>query len=154
MRAPWPDTGRSAKLRAVQDAFQYVIFGVVGVGVVAALVSVFLTGKAYEEIGRGGFFREEDGPRRPPSGGAVDVAERDDEIRQMLTARNARRAAAGRATVDVEAELTRLTAPVVDDELRAEIREHVIARNERRIRRGQPPLDVDAEVERQIAELG
>jgi hypothetical protein len=138
----------------VQDAFQYVIFGVVGVGLVAALVSVFLTGKAYDDIGKGGFFRDEDGARRPAPGGAVDVAERDDEIRQMLTARNARRAAAGRATVDVEAELARLTAPAVDDEMRSEIREHVLARNERRVRRGKEPLDVDAEVERHIAELG
>jgi hypothetical protein len=84
----------------------------------------------------------------------VSQAIADEEIRQMLTARNARRAAAGRPTVDVEAELTRLTAPVVDDELRAEVRQHVEARNARRARRGLEPLDVDAEVERQIAALG
>ena len=36
----------------------------------------------------------------------------------MLTARNARRAAAGRPTVDVEEELARLAAPAVDAALR------------------------------------
>jgi hypothetical protein len=114
---------------------------------------MFLSGKAYDQIGEGGFFKDEDGPR-PGAGGAVDLAERDDEIRQMLNARNARHAAAGREVVDVEEELARLTAPSIDAELREEIREHVLARNARRVRKGQQPLDVEAEVERSIRELG
>jgi hypothetical protein len=140
----------------VQDAFGYVLFAVVAVGAIAAVVAFVLSGKAYEQIGKGGFFKDDDAPRRT-SGGPIDLAERDDEIRQMLTARNARRAQAGREMVDVEAELARLTQPAqthVDPALRAEIRELVIARNARRERRGEEPLDVDEEVERQVRELG
>ena len=55
--------------------------------------------------------------------------------------------------VDVEAQLHKLTAPLVDPQLRAEIRDLVIARNYRRTRAGKPALDVDAEVEREIARL-
>jgi hypothetical protein len=134
----------------VQDAFAYVLFGVVIVGTIAAVFSFFWSGKAYDQIGKGGFFIDEDSRR---SGAPINIAERDDEIRQMLAARNARREAAGLEQVDVEEELARLIRPSIDAELQAEIREHVVARNARRIRRGQEPLDVDAEVERQIAEL-
>jgi hypothetical protein len=140
----------------MQDAFGYVLFGVVVVGAIAALWAFVLSGKAYEQIGKGGFFKDDDAAR-PSSGGPVDVAERDAEIRQMLTARNARRAEAGRDVVDVEAELARLTQPIapqIDPALREEIRELVVAKNARRARRGEEPLDVDAEVERQVRELG
>lgn len=136
----------------LQDAFAYVLFGVVIVGVIAALASFFWNRDAYDQIGRGGFFVDEDAARRGP-GAPVNVAERDEEIRQMLEARNARRVAAGKEPVDVDAELARLVAPTIDAQLRAEIRDHVVARNARRIRRGEEPFDVDAEVERQIAEL-
>ena len=71
----------------------------------------------------------------------------------MLQARNARRIRRGEQPIDVEEELSRLTAPMVDPELRAEIRDLVIARNYRRTRAGKPALDVDAEVEREIARL-
>jgi hypothetical protein len=84
---------------------------------------------------------------------AAATAERDDEIRQMLEARNARRARRGEPPIDIDAELARLVAPKVDDALRAEIRELVIARNFRRARHGEPLLDVEAEVERQITTL-
>lgn len=139
----------------MQDAFAYVLFATVGVGIVAALIAFAMSGGAYDQIGKGGLFREDDDWKASSSGGSgpVDLVERDAEIRQMLEARNARRAAAGRETVDVEEELSRLTAPVIDDELRAEIRAHVVARNHRRVARGQEPLDVDAEVERQIRDL-
>lgn len=137
----------------MQDAFGYVLFGVVGLGVLAALLSFIGRGKLYDQIGKGGLFVDDDAPHGGGSG-PVNTVERDAEIRQMLEARNARRAAAGRETVDVEAELARLIAPVIDDELRAEIRELVVARNNRRVARGREPLDVDSEVERQIAELG
>ncbi len=90
---------------------------------------------------------------REPRGGAA-LIERDEEVRQMLEARNARRRRRGEPEIDVEAELKRLTATVeIDDELRGEIRQMVIARNHRRARRGLQPLDVDAETEREIAEL-
>ena len=71
----------------------------------------------------------------------------------MLEARNARRRRRGEPELDIQAELHRLTAPAVDDELRAEIRDLVVARNHRRERQGKPPLDVEAEIERQIAAL-
>ena len=140
----------------MQDAFGYVLFTVVGLGVLAALLSFIGRSKLYEDIGKGGLYVDEAAGRSGGAGGGapINVAERDDEIRQMLTARNAHRAAAGRATVDVEAELARLTAPAVDPALREEIRELVIARNSRREAKGQPPLDVDAEIERQIRDLG
>jgi hypothetical protein len=78
-------------------------------------------------------------------------AERDAEIRQLLEARNARRAARGEPPVDVEAELRALTAPpATDPELAAEVRQLVEARNARRIARGQPPLDVEAEVSKRL----
>ncbi len=137
----------------MQDAFAYVLFGAVAVGVVGALVSLALSANAYDEIGKGGLFEEDGASGGPPTGSAAGLAERDAEIRQMLEARNARRAAAGREVVDVEAELARLTAPVVDAGVRAEVRDLVVARNHRRMRRGEPPLDVEAEVERRVREL-
>ena len=118
-----------------------------------AFVTLFGRSKAYEQIGRGGLSIRDEIPRHEPSG-AVAVRERDDEIRQMLDARNERRARRGEAPLDVEAELARLTAPVADPALAAEVRQLVIARNERRARRGQEPLDVEQEVARQLRELG
>src|ERR687885_1019980 len=119
----------------MQDAFGIVLFAVVGIGVVLAIVSLFTRGSLYDDIGRGGMSIGEDRelrPRRTP-GGAVPVsaAERDAEIRQMLEARNARRAARGEDTVDVEEELRALTRPApaaADAELREEIRALVQAR--------------------------
>jgi hypothetical protein len=140
----------------MQEAFGIVIFVVVAISAVLAVASLFFRGRTYDQIGRGGIGDEREigpatGGRPHPS---VDLGERDDEIRQMLEARNARHAARGEAPVDVDAELARLTAPAVDPALRQEIRELVIARNSRREAKGQPPLDVDAEVERQVEELG
>jgi hypothetical protein len=82
------------------------------------------------------------------------AAEREAEIRQMLEARNARRAARGEAPQDVDAQLRELTAPAPDPELRAEVRALVESRNARRIERGEEPLDVEAETERRLRELG
>src|SRR3954447_9738403 len=141
----------------MQDAFGIVLFAVVGISAVLAVASLFLRGKAYDEIGRGGIGDDREmgrAARAPPGGGDVDKAERDDEIRQMLAARNARAAARGEAEVDVEDELARLTAPAVDPALREEVRDMVGARNRRREARGQAPLDVEAEVDRQLREFG
>ena len=143
----------------MQDAFAIVLFVVVGVGVVAAIASLFVRGRLYDDIGRGGLSIGDDReglPRRstaPPP--PVDPRERDDEIRQMLRARNARREARGEAIVDVEAELAELTRPAAatDPEIRDEVRALVEARNARRAARGQPPLDVEAEIERQLRDL-
>ncbi len=138
----------------MQDAFGIVIFGVVAISAIVAVVSLFFRSSLYDEIGRGGMSLNEDPAPRPAAGGAVDLAERDAEIRQMLAARNARAASRGEGELDVEDELRRLTAPAADPELRAEVRDMVMARNSRRQARGQPPLDVETEVERQLRELG
>src|SRR3954453_11554592 len=138
----------------MQDAFGIVIFAVVGISAVLAVASLFLRGKVYDEIGRGGIGDDREIRPAAPSGGSVDTAERDAEIRQMLGARNARAAARGEAEVDIDEELARLTAPAVDPALREEVREMVVARNRRREARGEAPLDVEAEVDRQLREFG
>jgi hypothetical protein len=127
----------------VQDALPIVIVVVV---VLAAIVAVVLalSGDRYDHIGRGGMTFDRDAPSPAPANDPF----RDEEIRQMLAARGARRG----EEVDVEAELAALTAPPpADDALRAEVRAFVEARNERRIARGQAPLDVEAEVERRLS---
>jgi hypothetical protein len=144
-------------LAAVQDAFGIVIFVVVALAFVAAVASLVGRGRLYEQIGRGGLSLNEDeqGARpAPAAGSAAALGERDEEIRQLLAARNERRTARGEEPVDVEAELRRLTAPAADPGLRAEVRDLVVARNERRVARGKEPLDVEAEVERQLRDLG
>ncbi len=137
----------------MQQAFAVVIWVVCGLGIVIALVLLALSGRTWSEFGRNTLLMERhDGlSRGAPS--AAAIAERDTEIRQLLEARNARRARRGEAPIDVEAELARLTAPAIDGELRQEIRDLVIARNHRRARRGEPPLDVESEVAREIAAL-
>ena len=87
----------------------------------------------------------------PRAGGGA--AEREAEIRQMLEARNARRAARGEATEDVDTQLRALTAPADDVELRDEVRTLVEATNARRVARGEEPLDVEAEIDRRLRDL-
>ena len=142
----------------MQDALGIVIFVVVGLGVVVGIVTLFGRGRLYDDIGRGGLSIGEDRDPRPRSAARapVSAAERDDDIRQMLEARNARRAARGEAPVDVENELRALTRPAPaaqDPEILEEVRTLVQARNARRIARGQEPLDVDAEIARQLRDL-
>ncbi|HEV3001307.1 MAG TPA: hypothetical protein VGW75_11260 [Solirubrobacteraceae bacterium] len=137
----------------MEEAFGTVLVIVVVAATIAAVLS--MRGSRYDHVGRGGLF-EDDPKARPEPPPAVSAAERDDEIRQMLTARNARRQARGQAPLDVEDELHRLTRtgpPSADPALEAEVRQLVIARNERRVRAGKAPLDVDAEVARQLREL-
>jgi hypothetical protein len=133
----------------MQGAFAIVLFVVVGVAAVAAVWALVTSGGSYEQIGRGGMSIDEQ-----PVSAPATAAEREAEIRQMLEARNARRAARGEATEDVDAQLRRLTAPAPDPELRDEVRTLVQARNARRVARGEEPLDVEAEIDRQLRELG
>ena len=135
----------------MEEAFAIVLFAVVAIAAVAAVWALATSGGSYDQIGRGGMSigDERGSPPAPASG-----PEREAEIRQMLEARNARRAARGEAPQDVEAELRALTAPPADPELRAEVRALVEARNARRLARGDAPLDVDAEVDRRLRELG
>jgi hypothetical protein len=132
----------------MEEAFAIVLFVVVALAAVAAVWALATSGNSYEEIGSGGLSVDERRPAASPG------PERELEIRQMLEARNARRAARGEPLRDVEAELRALDAPAVDPALREEVRTLVEATNARRTARGEPPLDVDAEVDRRLRELG
>jgi hypothetical protein len=144
----------------VQDAFWIVLLVVVIGASIVAVITFALTDKTYAQIGRGGLSLRDgtDRPASEPLSGGRFEAVRDDEIRQMLQARNERRVRRGQEPLDVEAELSALLRPsgdlAADPALVAEVRELVIARNERRVRMGKEPLDVEAEVARQLRELG
>ena len=126
----------------MEGAFAIVLFVVVGVAAVAAVWALATSGGSYDQIGGGRLTLDR----------KATPAEREAEIRQMLEARNSRRAARGEAPLDVDAELRALTAQA-DPELREEVRTLVEARNARRVARGQEPLDVEAEIDRQLREL-
>ena len=139
----------------MEEAFGTLVWVVAGVGAIVAVFTLVGTGRSYREIGGGGLVRDHD-----DDGGDCAVAgaaaERDEEIRQMLEARSARRVRRGEAALDVEAELAALEpAPPagVDGALRQETRAHVLARNERRVRAGSEPLDLEAEIARRIRDL-
>jgi hypothetical protein len=140
----------------MQTAFTYVIFGAVGLTLLVGIVSMLLRHDVYDEIGQGGMTMDHNPPAPPPDSPAAH-AEREQEIRQMLQARNERRARQGQEPIDIDAELAKLAQPSTaagsDPGLAEEVRQLVIARNERRGRQGQPPLDVEAEVQRTLAEL-
>ncbi|MGI8559391.1 MAG: hypothetical protein ACR2ND_13990 [Solirubrobacteraceae bacterium] len=139
------------------SSLQLVLFGVVIVGVIVAVIAVASNRDVYSQIGRGGLFEDDESGGRAgqrPAAPTSTRAEREEEIRQMLRARNERRMRRGEAPLDVDSELARLESPGgIDAALVGEIRDLVIARNERRRRRGEAPLDVEAEVARQVAEF-
>ncbi len=115
---------------------------------IGAIVALLISRRTWEDYGKHHLLLDTDQhieQARP--------LERDAEIRELLEARNALRRRRGEPEIDIEQELSRLTAPQIDDELREEIRELVVARNHRRARQGKPPLDVEAEIEREIAGL-
>ncbi len=143
----------------MEESFGTVLFVVVGIAAVIAILSFAASRDAYRQIGRGGLTMDGDeAPARDGHIAAPTSADGQAEIRQMLDARNARRARKGQEPVDVEAELARLTSAShqadVDPALRDEVRHMVLARNARRVRKGQEPLDVEVEIERQLRELG
>jgi hypothetical protein len=142
----------------VEEAFLIVLLVVVGIGVVVAVITALGLGRDYASIGKGGLSLDvPDRARAPLPDTPAARAEREEEIRQLVEAKSARREARGEPPLDVDAEVAALLAPPAvppDDSLREEVRQLVIARNERRARRGEEPLDVEAEVERQLRELG
>jgi hypothetical protein len=155
-----PPTLESATLnvrdnQAVQGAFATVVFVVSAIGVIGAVVGLLLNRRTWDQYGKDHLLFDSELPQARASSSSADLVERDEEVRQMLEARNARRRRRGEPEIDVEQELRRLItpAPAIDAELREEIRQMVVARNHRRARRGEPALDVSAEIERQIAEL-
>jgi hypothetical protein len=150
----WPRHGTGVRIGCVQAAFGIVIFVVVVLAAIAAVIAIAGSGRVYDQIGHGGLSLR-DGSDRPAPAHAPRAAadERDEEIRQMLEARNARRLRLGREPLDVDAELAALTRPAVDPGLALEIGQLVTARNARRVRQGKEPLDVEAEVARRLREL-
>ena len=144
----------------MEGAFATVlIVAVILAAIVALLIAIQGTSSIYEAIGKGAFALDEPDNRPGPAPGSPAAqAEAQEEIRQLVEAKSARRVARGQAPLDVEAEIRALTQPAsvspVDAGLRDEVRQLVIAKNERRVRQGKEPLDVDAEVERQLRDLG
>ena len=139
------------------EAFGTVLIACVLVAIVVSCLSYIGSGGIYRGLGRTGMSLDEPDSRAgPPPGSAAAHAEAQEEVRQLLEAKSARREARGEAPLDVEAEVAALMSQPVthDDALREEVRQLVVARNERRQRRGEEPLDVEAEVERSLEELG
>ncbi len=146
----------------MQSGLSFVVFGTVAFSVVISLLLLITNGEAslYDTIGEGGFSRggeAADGASLPVADSPAGRAEREREIRQMLSARSERLVRSGQPALDIDAEVARLVEPTRAAEhepgLVEEVRQLVVARNERRVRKGQPPLDVDAEVARTLEEL-
>ena len=137
--------------------FGTVLIAVAVVAIVIACLSYVGSGSIYRDLGRTGMSLDEPDMRpEPAAGSSAAHAEAQEEIRQMLEAKSARREARGDTPLDIDAELDALAAPVpvADAGLRDEVRQLVLARNARRVRRGEEPLDVEPEVERQLRALG
>ena len=117
------------------------------------MLGLFYSRQAWEDLGKDRLLMDSELPRDSGSGSAASLLERDEEIRQMLNARNARRIRRGEEPLDVEHELSKLTSSTTDPALRAEIRDLVKARNYRRVRAGKPPLDIEAEIQREVEKL-
>jgi hypothetical protein len=154
----------TAPLAFIENGLAFVVFGSVAFSVFMSFLFFATRGteSAYDRIGAGGISREDEhGPpiaASSPEGNAAAAAERELEIRQMLSARSERLVRGGEPALDIDAELARLLAAESlahehDPSLLAEVRQLVLARNERRVRQGQEPLDVDAEIARTLDEL-
>jgi hypothetical protein len=135
--------------------FGTVMIVVAIVAVVVAIASFWGTGRIYSGLGRTGALTMDEEPEPGPAPSAPTGPAAQEEIRQMLEAKSARREARGQDALDVDAEMEALMRPpAADAALRDEVRQLVVARNERRVRHGEEPLDVEAEVDRQLRELG
>lgn len=132
--------------------FGIVIFSVVGISGLIAIGTFLFGGQPpHSSIGGNAFTPTTGDP-------GVETQEmREDDVRQMLEARNRRRIARGESPEDIDAELRDLLSgpaePAVDTEVRAEVEAIVGARHARRRRRGQPEGDFEAEVEELIRSI-
>jgi hypothetical protein len=129
-----------------------VMFFLVGVG------SFLAGGSVYDKIGEGGLSAS--ASTAPPPNSPQAVAEREEEIRQMLQARSDRIVRGGGQALDIDAEMALLDQSGAgeaigkhDRGLTEEVRQLVVARNERRMRSGEEPMDVEQEVRRTLSEL-
>ena len=138
------------------EPFGTVLITVVLVAIVVSFLSYLGSGAIYRGLGRTGLSLDEPDMRpSPPRGSAAAHAEAQEEVRQLLEAKSARREARGEAPLDIDAEMDALMGQAPQDAaLREEVRQLVVARNERRQRRGEEPLDVEAEVQRSLDEFG
>ena len=98
----------------VHGAFAIVLWVVCIVGILAALVALVASRKTWEEFRESALVMDSEAPRAPPAGSVAADLERDAEIREMLEARNARRARRGEPPLDVEAEVQRELARLSD----------------------------------------
>jgi hypothetical protein len=132
----------------VESAITVVIFAVVGISGLIAIATLFMSASPRDGIGGGTLL--------PPSQEPAEM--REDDVRQMLEARNRRRVARGEQPGDVERELQDLLSPAsamsVGDEVEAEARALIASRNARHRRRGEPEEDVEAEVAALLRQLG
>ena len=139
------------------ETFGTVLIAVVVVAIVVSCVTFIGSGGIYRDLGRTGLSLDEPAQQPgPPPGSPAARAEAEEEVRQMLEAKSARRVARGEEPLDIAGEMAALAeqpAPS-DPALREEIRQLVVAGNERRMRRGEAPLDVEREVERQLRKFG
>jgi hypothetical protein len=146
-----------------ENGLSFVVFGTVAFAVIISLLFLVTRGtdSMYDHIGQGGISREGDyagGAGAQALDSPAARAEQEQEIRQMLRARNERLVRSGRPALDIDAELARLLAPEPSSEVHEpalveEVRQLVLARNERRVRQGREPLDVETEVARTLEEL-
>jgi hypothetical protein len=137
----------------MHEAFGTVLLVVCIGAAIAAVIGLISSRRTWDDFGKSRLLLDSDISRGSSHSSPAALRERDEEIRQMLEARNARRARRGEPPLDVEEELAKLTTARLDPQLEAEVRQLVIARNYRRTRAGKPALDVDAEVEREIRQL-
>jgi len=90
----------------MQELFGVVVIAVVALGAIVAIGILVRGSSVYDEIGRGPFsLSSDDGDG---SAAPEPAAVRDEDIRQLLRARNAQRARRGEAPLDVDAEARRL----------------------------------------------
>jgi len=86
----------------VEQTLGIVIIAVVAAAALVAIATLATSGRTYDQIGRGGLSLRDgsDRPAREPARSSAAAArERDDEIRQLLEARNeVRSCVAGRST--------------------------------------------------------
>lgn len=144
-----------------ENGLSFVVFGTVAFSVVMSLLFLVTRGSdsLYDQIGQGGLSRESEysAARGAAPESPAARAEREEEVRQMVSARSERRVRRGEPALDVDAEVARLLAPAEqpagDPALREEVRQLVLARNERRERQGLEPLDVEGEIDRTLQEM-
>lgn len=140
-------------IRSVHGAFGTVLWVVCITAGVAAVVALISTRRTWQDYGKNGLLMDSELGQSTAPGTPAAERERDEEIRQMIEARNARRRRRGEKPLDVEQEIARLSPPRVDPQLHTEIRQLVMARNYRRERAGKAPLDVEAEVQRELEKV-